>query len=168
MNESSTLDVDMDSDDAPVEPPAGWRRYHCAWAPFDVAYPPGWRVSESPGTSRVFFRPPGEQDAITVYAFDIIRTARGIAFADVTAPLARTLPGLINEYREVDAVRTASVLRIDYTGVLLLPGSGTLYVVQASETICALHFFVPQPIAIRYPAVLETMLASLRVDAPPS
>ncbi len=158
----------MDSNGAPPDgaerPLAGWNVYRCAWAPFAVAYPPGWRVDESPAFGRILFGPPGERDAITVNVIDVIQTETGgLDFEAVTAALARTLQRLITDYRETAVVRTADALRIDYSGELVLPSKGTLYFIRSGATVCALHFFCPLSAADRHAPVMEAMLASLRV-----
>ncbi len=146
--------------------PPGWKLYRPARAPLTLAYPPDWTASESAIAGRLFFRPPDGHDPISAHVIDVIQAATAtLSFEEVTAPLARSLRQLVHDYRETAAVRLPDLLRIDYTGTVVLPGQGTLYFVRRGATLCALHFFVPRSTAARHAAVLEAMLASVRLTA---
>lgn len=166
-------------DDDEVEPsgararglvPPGWKLYRPARTPLRLAYPPDWTASESAIAGRLFFRPPDGDDPISAHIIDVIHAGTAtLSLEAVTAPLARSLRQLVHDYRETGAVRLPDLLRIDYTGTVVLPGRGTLYFVRHGATLCALHFFVPRSTAARHAAVLEAMLASVRLiadDAP--
>jgi hypothetical protein len=148
--------------------PPDWKRYRPARTPLILAYPPDWTASESAVAGRLFFRPPDGDDPISAHIIDVIHAGTAtLSFEAITAPLARSLRQLVHDYRETGAVRLPDLLRIDYTGTVVLPGRGTLYFVRHGAIFCALHFFVPRSTAARHAAVLEAMLASIRLATPP-
>jgi hypothetical protein len=87
----------------------------------------------------------------------------GDTLDDVALPFVSTATAGIADYQQLRAVKGADSLRIDYTGRLAQPGTGTFYLRQFGGTVCALSFFVAQGTELSYESTLAQMLASLRV-----
>ncbi|CAA9550095.1 MAG: hypothetical protein AVDCRST_MAG18-244 [uncultured Thermomicrobiales bacterium] len=81
---------------------------------------------------------------------------------DVALPYVGTASATIADYRQAQATKGADSLRIDFTGRLAQPGTGTLFLRQFGTTVCALSFFVAGGAEIAYEPTLAQLLASLR------
>lgn len=81
---------------------------------------------------------------------------------DVALPFISTATAAITDYRQSRAIKGTDSLRIDFTGHLVQPGTGTFYLRQFGTTVCALSFFVVQGTEMSYEQTLTQLLASLR------
>ena len=89
--------------------------------------------------------------------------APGDTLDDVALPFISTATAGIADYQQLRAVKGTDSLRIDYTGRMAQPGTGTFFLRQFGRTVCALSFFVVQGTEFSYEPTLAQLLASLRV-----
>ena len=89
--------------------------------------------------------------------------APGDTLDDVALPFISTATAGIADYQQLRAVKGTDSLRIDYTGRMAQPGTGTFFLRQFGGTVCALSFFVVQGTELSYEPTLAQLLASLRV-----
>lgn len=87
----------------------------------------------------------------------------GDTLDDVALPFVSTATAGIADYQQLGAVKGTDSLRIDYTGRLAQPGTGTFFLRQFGGTVCALSFFVAQGTELSYEPTLAQLLASLRL-----
>jgi len=121
-----------------------------------LTLPAGFAVS---GTGGVFT---GAGGRATVTLAGLV-AASGDTLDDVALPFISAATAGIADYQQLRAVKGADSLRIDYTGRMAQPGTGTFYLRQFGGTVCALSFFVVQGTELPYEPTLAQLLASLRL-----
>jgi hypothetical protein len=121
-----------------------------------VTLPAGFAASGAGGT----FTGAGGRATVMLAGLD---AAPGDTLDDVALPFVSTATAGVADYRQLRAVKGADSLRIDYTGRLAQPGTGTFFLRQFDGTVCAVSFFVVQGTELAYEPTLAQLLASLRV-----
>ncbi len=86
----------------------------------------------------------------------------GATLDDVALPYIGTATAAIGDYQQRRAIKGTDSLRIDFTGRITQPGTGTFYLRQFGTTVCALSFFVAQGTEISYEQTQAQLFASLR------
>jgi hypothetical protein len=82
---------------------------------------------------------------------------------DVALPYISTTMAQIAGYQQTKVTKGADNLRIDFTGTIGQPGTGTFYLRQYGSTVCAMAFFVMQGTELAYETTLASLQASLRL-----